>query len=197
MYKHIKNISFAILLIGAFSATVITACKKKSTSSTVANTSTTTSAGIASCGEGLLCGKLDGKDYVADPYSTNSQNGLSMGSYAYGTSSGSGSTFSIDGSKSASGEGIGILIYETPQTGHTYSSADGKVVFDYVQGSGTSVSEWITDGTTANAGTVTITKYDASSNVISGTFSFTARSTQNTSTHTFSNGAFTNVKVIK
>jgi hypothetical protein len=183
MHKHIKKISFAILLIAATTSMTFTGCKKKDSSSSSPTTTNTNNG----CGDGTLCGKLDGNDFVSD-------NGSGMGTSATVVSYGTYTGMSVSGSKNSK-DVIQVSITQAPQAGQTYSTSKLNAAFSYTN---TSTSEmWTTDNTTAHSGTVTITKYDATANLVSGTFSFTAASQNNSSTHSFTNGAFTNVKVSK
>lgn len=180
MYNHIKKLSFALLLIAATTSMTFTGCKKKDSSSSSSSTTNNTNNG---CGDGTLCGKLDNTDFVSDGAGTAAST-VSYGSYT---------SMTVAATKSSKDE-IGITITTTPAAGQTYSTSKSNAVFTYSNMS--TGDSWSTDGTTAHSGTVTITKYDATANLVSGTFSFTAASQQNSTTHSFTNGAFTNVKLM-
>jgi hypothetical protein len=184
MNKRIKTLlSICFIAITATLFLVESGCNKNDGSTT---STPNTNPG---CGEGVLCGKLDGLDFASDQYTTG--NGTKA---VLGSSSGF-STLILTALRSSTKETIGITFTQKPQTGHTYSTSSLGVEFTYINVSN-GTQTWTTDFT-SHTGSVTVTKFDTTANLISGTFNFTAGSTQNTTTHTFSNGAFTDVKVIR
>lgn len=141
------------------------------------------------CGEGVLCGKLDGLDFASDQYATGNGTKAVLGSNS------ALSAFFLTAIRSSTKETIEITITQKPQVGHTYSTSGTAAEMTYINTTN-GTQTWNTDFIN-HTGTVTITKFDTTANLVSGTFNFTAGSFQNSSTHTFANGAFTDVKLIR
>jgi hypothetical protein len=181
-----RTLKFSLMLLLAIPAIFMAGCNKNNSSS---NNTPNTNPG---CGEGIMCGKLDTSNFVSDQYVAGNGTRAVLGT------SNSFSTFVLTAVKASTKQSIAIALSQKPQVGHTYVTSNLGAEFTYVNLSGSGTQTWTTDPiNSTHSGSVTITKFDTTANLISGTFSFTAASSQTTATHTFSNGAFTDVMVIR
>lgn len=183
MKTHSMKLFFGLLIL-VMPAVFIISCNKKDSTGSAVNTN-------PGCGEGVLCGKLDTSEFVSDQYAAGN------GTRAIAGSSNGFSTLVLTAVKASTQQTISMAFTQKPQTGHTYTTGNLGVVFTYINLNNGPAQTFTTDPTSAHSGSVTVTKFDTTANLISGSFSFTAASTQSTTTHSFSNGAFTDVKVIR
>ncbi len=171
----------------------VSACKKSTNAET--------------CGSGLLCAHVDGISYTAKPYNSRGSifngtsyngsfaqlvaNSTSTGGYYMNVSGNNG-----DANTDATWE-IDFRITQLPVAGSTYTTQAGSVSFDYYAGTSGNQLHYVTDA--SHNGTVTITKMDTTSNLVSGSFSFEANTpsgqNQTPATHSITSGTFTDLIV--
>ncbi len=186
-------------------ALLITIC-----SSCASTTSTTTPPANTGCGTGILCATVGGASYVAETYNAT-------GDYTQAKTSGSFASLNklttsfpfvctVYGQKAPHPQQsieIRIISNSTPTIGTAYAVGNAMVglEFDYYKFDATDLVfyDWrASTSNTGSSGTVTLTKFDQTANLISGTFSFTGvenapNSTHDNTTVVVTNGSFTDL----
>ncbi len=185
-----KKITLGLSRIGLLALLVVAVlslqnCKKEETPATTTTTTTTTATNN-------MKATVDGESFQGTTGAINTVSGtynfLTIYAFNYQNSS-------------TSFKEMFVYLYGVTKTGTyplgtpTYSGTTVTGWGGYYEGtSAANYTVYMTDST--NTGTVTITKYDAASKTISGTYSFTAKQTTpaGTATKKITNASFTDVK---
>ena len=206
-----KNLSLKrsfVSILTVFGTTLSLGSCASSTSTPSNNNNST------SCGEGILCATIDGASYVADAYNPagDPTSDKSAGSFAILQDPYYGYSFhlGINGDKALHPQQsieIGITANSIPAVGTAYdlTSSTVGISLDYYKFDATDLVlyDWRADRNHAGAtGTLTITKLDTVTNLVSGMFSFSAKeininTTHDSSTVTVTDGSFTDLRITR
>ena len=166
------------------------------------------------CGTGILCATINGVSYVAESYNAAGDpiQDKSAGSFAKLEQPWNGFAFhiTINGDKAPHPQqSIEIMMTSnsTPTVGTAYDINNSTVgiELDYRKFDATDLVfyDWRAHRSNAgSSGTVTLTKFDPTTNLISGTFSFTGvedapNSTHDNTTASITNGSFTDLPITR
>jgi hypothetical protein len=179
---------------------LVFACKKENKSVTASNTATTTTGGTTSttthttsCGDGILCVRIDSEQFVGDSFK-KIDNYSGEGSYAvYTNDRYLGPALSIYGSSKASGELVELSISNFKNKADSFSVNGATARFTYTRANN---QAWATRS--ANSGNILLTKYDTTAKLVSGIFNCTVISQNGQPPHsyTLSSGSFTNLPLL-